>query len=182
MNKETTVLILLLLLMSVTAGFFIGKNDCTPCTESQIVTTIRDTVTVPRYVEMTWHPTTPKKNQSADIKNTDHAQDTTVIIDSVKTNGVGLRFEHLLANNAIVWSQYKVEYPQQTIRIDTKTVTTIAPRKNAFAVGLALSVPTRPDQHFDLMPSIGYRYEKISISAGYLIVDKSLFLGVMREF
>lgn len=172
---------LLILLLGGVIGFFIGRNQCAQCIEKKEVKTAVKVATKQKESKMTWKPKKPKYRivKSLPPKNIIAVSDTNIIIDSIaNVDGVGLQFRHVVSNNEIQLSEYKINYPERTITIEKETTQTIKPKVNAFDFGVGVLF----SDQIDIIPNLGYRYEKLRISAGYMVRGKGVFIGVNRTF
>lgn len=177
------IIALLILLLGGVIGFFIGRNQCEQCIEKKEVKTSVKVDTKQKESKMTWKPkkANPKYQfvKSLPPKNIIAVSDTNIIIDSIaNVDGVGLQFRHVVSNNEIQLSEYKINYPERTITIEKETVQTIKPKVNAFDFGVGVLL----SDQIDIIPNLGYRYDKLRISAGYMVRSKGVFIGMNRTF
>lgn len=203
-NKIITVLILVLLI-----GAFIGgrmSKSCVEVVDSIVTTTTVDTIVTEKKKDLHWinhkvkngnpllkalriaYPTIrPDSLPNIRLSEPLNPLESTLmerrwVTDSISTQGVGLRFEHLIRGE-IEESKYTIRYPEVHINTVSSTTKTLV-RKQAFGVGFIAISGLRGTwyQNFEFAPVIGYRYDKLQIKGGYGVVNKSVVVGVYREF
>lgn len=124
------------------------------------------------------YPTYPSTTNNASSGD-NHNPELRVINDSVAMDkGVGLSFRHLLMDNDILESDYKIRYPVTTIT-EIRESKTVVRQKQAISLGAMTLIGN--NRALDAAITIGYRYDKLQIWAGYS-VRNSIMIGVMREF
>jgi len=207
MTKFIKVLITAAVVVITAAVFFRLKScevDCSKCVENAMVKTVTvtkiDTVIEWKDRVLTWRPKEKSKFTSTIIEYlpTDTAiqrqmsSDTSHIVDSIRdVDGVGLSFEHYVNNDQILFSKYKISYPSSQITIDKDKTSFLQIRKNAFDIGVSaymymgIKQPSFLEEiknKFDVVPMVGYRYDKLRVSVGYGMIQNTIHVGINREF
>lgn len=210
MIQRRDIIIVVLMVALLLATFVGGRlsKHCAPDIESVETTTHTDTVY--RYRTQTLHWVRPLPTRSVRgikkalrIGYSPHSADSTSysalteplsrtdsahmasrwITDSISSDGVGLRFDHLVQGE-LLESRYQLRYPEVQIRTTTATTTRTRIRREAIGLGCIaiLSTQTTLAQSAEIAPVLGYRYDRLQVTAGYGLIYKSIILGLYREF
>jgi hypothetical protein len=207
MTKFIKVLITAAVVVITAAVFFRIKScgvDCSQCIENAMVKTVTvtkiDTVIEWKDRVLTWYPKQKSKLTSTIIEylpadtaiQRQMSSDTNHIVDSIRdVDGVGLSFEHYVNNDQILFSKYKISYPSSKITIDKDKTSFLQIRKNAFDIGVSaymymgIKQPSFLEEiknKFDVVPMVGYRYDKLRVSVGYGMIQNTIHVGINREF